>query len=93
MTKTELIEAVAEQADLTKTDADSAVNAMIDIIGETLGQGEKVTITGFGTFLVRHRKSRMGRNPQTGEPLHIPAQDTPAFRAGTTLKRQVKGRE
>jgi DNA-binding protein HU-beta len=90
MTKTDLIERVATRANLTKTAATNSVNAVVDLIAESLARGEKVTITGFGTFLVRHRASRMGRNPQTAEPLHIPAQDTPSFRAGTTLKRKVK---
>ncbi|OQX51106.1 hypothetical protein B5M47_01915 [candidate division CPR3 bacterium 4484_211] len=90
MTKTDLIEEVASRADLTKKAASDAVNAMIEIIGESLARGDKVTVTGFGTFLVRRRAARMGRNPQTGEPLHIPAQNTPAFRAGTALKDMVK---
>jgi len=90
MTKTELVDELADRADLTKRAADDALNAMLDIITESLADGEKVTVTGFGTFLVRHRAARMGRNPQTGEPIHIPAQDTPAFRAGSNLKDAVK---
>lgn len=90
MTKTELVDELADRADLTKRAADDALNAVLDIITEELADGEKVTVTGFGTFLVRHRAARMGRNPQTGEPIHIPAQNTPAFRAGSNLKDAVK---
>lgn len=90
MTKIKLVNELADRADLTKRAADDALNAVIDIITESLSRGEKVTVTGFGTFLVRHRAARMGRNPQTGEPIHIPAQDTPAFRAGSNLKDAVK---
>lgn len=90
MTKTELVNELADRADLTKRAADDSLNAALDIITESLADGEKVTVTGFGTFLVRHRAARMGRNPQTGEPIHIPAQDTPAFRAGSNLKDAVK---
>ena len=90
MTKTELAEALAERTDMTKKAAADALNALVDIIGGALAGGEKVTITGFGTFVVRRRKARMGRNPQTGEPLHIPAQNSPAFRAGTGLKDMVR---
>lgn len=90
MTKTELIEELARRANVTKRTADEALNAILDIITEKLANGEKVTVTGFGTFLVRQRAARMGRNPQTGEPIHIPAQVTPAFRAGSSLKDAVK---
>ena len=90
MTKTDLIQELAERADLTKRAADDALNALLDIISEQLSQGNKVTLTGFGTFLVRRRAARMGRNPQTGEPIHIPEQKTPAFRAGSALKDAIK---
>jgi len=88
--KTELIQELAERADLTKRAAEDALNSLLDIITEQLARGNKVTLTGFGTFLVRHRAARMGRNPQTGEPIHIPEQETPAFRAGSALKDAVK---
>ncbi len=88
--KTELIEAVASRASFSKADADRAVNAFVDAVQDTLARGEKVTVTGFGTFEVRHRAARMGRNPQTGAPLHIPATDTPAFRAGKGFKDAVR---
>lgn len=90
MTKTELIEELSERANLTKRAAEDAINTLLDIITEQLAQGNKVTLTGFGTFLVRTRAARMGRNPQTGDPIHIPAQETPAFRAGSNLKDAVK---
>ncbi|MCA9389921.1 HU family DNA-binding protein [candidate division WWE3 bacterium] len=90
MTKSELIEELAQRSDLTKRAAGDALNAMLDIITESLAKGDKVTLTGFGTFLVRQRAARMGRNPQTGDPLHIPAQTTPAFRAGSALKESVR---
>lgn len=90
MTKTELIEELAERANLTKRAAEDAINTLLDVVTEQLAQGNKVTLTGFGTFLVRTRAARMGRNPQTGEPIHIPEQETPAFRAGSNLKDAVK---
>jgi len=88
--KMEMVDAVASRAGLSKADADRAVNAFIDAIGDALARGEKVTVTGFGTFEVRSRAARMGRNPQTGAPLHIPATRTPAFKAGKGLKDAVR---
>lgn len=90
MTKTDLISMVADQAGLTKVDAAKALDALVDVVTASLSRGEKVTWTGFGTFEVRHRAARMGRNPQTGAPLHIPAGKTPAFKAGKSLKDSVK---
>ena len=90
MNKMEMVDAVASRAGLSKADADRAVNAFIDAIGDALARGEKVTVTGFGTFEVRQRAARMGRNPQTGAPLHIPASKTPAFKAGKGLKDAVR---
>jgi len=90
MTKTDLIDMVAEKTGLTKADAERSVNAFIDGVSGALARGEKVTVTGFGTFEVRQRAARMGRNPQTGAPLHIPATKTPAFKAGKVLKEAVK---
>ena len=90
MNKQQVIKELAERADLTKRAAEDALNALLDIVSEQLAKGNKVTLTGFGTFLVRKRAARMGRNPQTGEPIHIPAQETPAFRAGSALKDAVK---
>ncbi len=90
MTKGDLINALAKAAGLTKVDAAKAVDGVANSIAEALARGEKVTWTGFGTFEVRMRAARMGRNPQTGAPLHIPAGKTPAFRSGKSLKDAVK---
>ncbi len=90
MTKQALIAQVADVAGMTKVDAGKAVDAVSSVIEGALRKGEKVTWTGFGTFEVRHRAARMGRNPQTGAPLHIPASKTPAFKAGKGLKDSVK---
>lgn len=90
MTKTELIDRVADLAGMTKVDAGKAVDAVSGAIATTLARGEKVTWTGFGTFEVRSRAARMGRNPQTGAPLHIAASKSPAFKAGKGLKDAVR---
>jgi DNA-binding protein HU-beta len=90
MTKQMLVDAVADMAGLTKVDANKALDAVVTAISKSLKRGEKVTWTGFGTFEVRSRAARMGRNPQTGAPLHIPATKTPAFKAGKGLKDSVK---
>lgn len=88
--KSELIEKVASATDLTKKDASAAVEAVFDTITETLSNEEKVQIIGFGTFEVRERAARKGRNPQTGEEIQIPASKVPAFKAGKALKESVK---
>jgi len=90
MTKQQLISLVADKANMTKVDAGRAVDAVSDVIANAMEKGETVTWTGFGTFEVRSRQARMGRNPQTGEALHIPASKTPAFKAGKSLKESVK---
>lgn len=90
MTKQDLVNMLADKAGLTKVDAGKAVDAVAEVVTDSLAKGEKVTWTGFGTFEVRMRAARMGRNPQTGAPLHIPAGKTPAFRAGKSLKDAVK---
>jgi len=91
MNKTELIAVVADRADVTQTVAEKIINTFTDVVAETLGEkGEKVVVTGFGTFEVRHRKARNGKNPRTGELIRVPAQKTPAFRAGKLLKDAVK---
>ncbi len=89
MNKTELIAAVAEKSGLSKKDADNAVNAMLDAVVETLTQGEKVQIVGFGTFEVRSRSERQGRDPRTNNPITIPASKSPAFKAGKAFKDAV----
>ena len=86
MTKTELINAVAEKAELTKKDADKAVSAVIDTITESLAKGEKIQLVGFGTFEVRERAAKEGINPATKEKMNIPAKKVPAFKAGKALK-------
>lgn len=90
MNKTELIAVVAEKAEVTQKEVDLILAAIVETVSETLATGEKVVITGFGTFEVRHRVARKGRDPRTGEEIHIPAQRTPAFRAGKGLKDAVK---
>ncbi len=89
-TKFELVNQLADKAGLTKVDASKALDALEMIIQKNLSKGEKVTWTGFGTFEVRHRAARTGRNPQTGAPMHIPATKSPAFKAGKGLKDAVK---
>ncbi len=86
MNKTELAEAVADAADLSKAAATRAVDAVVDIIIDTLKEGDQVTIVGFGTFLVRERGARSGRNPRTGESIEIAASNVPSFKAGKALK-------
>ena len=86
MNKTELIAAIAENADLTKKDAEAALKAFIDVVGKSLKKGDKVQIVGFGTFEVAKRAAREGRNPQTGETMKIKASKSPKFKAGKALK-------
>ncbi|MCS7235055.1 MAG: HU family DNA-binding protein [Armatimonadota bacterium] len=90
MNKEQLIERVASKTGLSKKDANAALDAILDGITSALKKGEKVTLVGFGTFTVRRRKAREGRNPQTGERIRIPARKVPAFTAGKELKAQVK---
>jgi len=90
MTKTQLIDVVAEMSGTTKAAAGRAVDAFVEGVSKALAKGEKVVLTGFGTFEVRRRAARMGRNPQTGAPLHIAATKTPAFKAGKALKDAVR---
>ena len=89
MNKTELTDAVAEATDLTKTDAARAVDAVLGTITNTLAGGDQVGIVGFGTFLVRDRAARTGRNPQTGAEIQIAAAKVPAFKPGKALKDAV----
>lgn len=90
MTKNQLIERVAKKASLTKRAASDAVNSVFNLIQDNLLRGEKTIITGFGTFLVRSRAARRGRNPQTGETIQIPGKKLPSFVAGKTVKRKVR---
>ncbi|WP_279287455.1 HU family DNA-binding protein [Neobittarella massiliensis] len=89
MTKTDLIAKVAEQTGLSKKDAEKAVSAVIDTVSDALVAGDKVQIVGFGTFEVRERSERKGRNPRTKEEITIPASKLPAFKAGKALKDAV----
>ncbi|MCD6056258.1 MAG: hupB [Gammaproteobacteria bacterium] len=91
MNKTDLIETVAGVADLSKTAATEAVEAIVRAITEALCKGEQVAITGFGTFLVGSRAERTGRNPQTGKAITIAASKTPRFKPGKGLKEAVNG--
>lgn len=90
MTKQDIVEQLAARADMSKNAAGAVLDELVDVISDALARGEKVTLTGFGTFEVRQRAARMGRNPQTGAPLHIPATRSPAFRAGKALKDMVR---
>ena len=89
MNKTQLIEAVAAKADLKKKDAEAAVNAVTAAIAEALKAGDKVQLVGFGTFEVKTRGERKGRNPKTGEEIVIPASKHPTFTAGKAFKDAV----
>lgn len=89
MTKAELIEQLAERARVTKNTTETIVNAFIGAVTEALKNGEKVTLTGFGSFMVSERKERKGRNPQTGEEILISGRKTPIFRAGKALKEAI----
>ena len=90
MNKTELIAEIAERAEISKKDAEKALKAFTDVVADELVKGEKVQLVGFGTFEVRERKERQGRNPQTREPMTIPASKLPAFSAGKALKDAVQ---
>ncbi|WP_020395833.1 HU family DNA-binding protein [Thiolinea disciformis] len=89
MNKTELIDAVSAKSGLTKADSDRAFKAMVDVVTEALAKGDQVSLIGFGTFLVRERKARTGRNPRTNETIKIDAAKIPAFKAGKALKDAV----
>ncbi len=90
LSKSDIISAVAEQAGLSKADTGRAVDAMLDAITAALKSGEAVNFVGFGSFVARPRAARTGLNPQTKEPLQIPATTVPAFKAGKALKDAVK---
>jgi DNA-binding protein HU-beta len=89
MNKAELIEAVAAEANLSKADAGRAVDAVVDSISSALSKGQQVAVVGFGTFSVKHRAARSGRNPRTGETIQIAASNVPGFKAGKALKDAV----
>ena len=86
MNKTELVNAVAEQAALSKKDSEAAVNAALEVITAALKDGDKVQLVGFGSFEVKKREARVGRNPRTKEAIDIPASKVPVFKPGKALK-------
>ncbi len=90
MNKTELVAAVAAKAELSKKDAEAAVNAVFDSVKDALAEGDKVSLIGFGTFSVKTRAARTGLNPRTKETIEIPESKVPSFKAGSTLKDAVK---
>ena len=89
MNKTELVASMAEQAEMTKKDAEKALTAFTEVVAKELKNGGKVQLVGFGTFEVSERSAREGRNPQTGEPMKIDASKAPKFKAGKALKDEV----
>ena len=91
MNRKELIDALADKTGSTKADADRNIAALLEIISATLKKGDNVALVGFGTFEVRKRAARMGRNPKTGAELKIKASKQPAFKAGATLKATING--
>lgn len=92
MNKTELVASVAEKSGLTKKDTEKAVSAVIESIIESVKKGEKVQLIGFGTFELRARAARTGRDPRTNKPISIPACNVPAFKAGKAFKDEVSGK-
>ncbi len=90
MNKAELIAAIAEKGELSKKDAEKAVNAFVAVVSEALAKNDKVQLVGFGTFEVRERAERKGRNPQTKAEIIIPASKAPVFKAGKVLKDAVQ---
>ena len=93
MNRKELVEALASQTETSKADADRTIGAFIDIISGALKEGDSVSLVGFGSFEVRKRAARVGRNPKTGEELNIKASNVPAFKPGAALKAIVNGVE
>lgn len=90
MNKAELIEAVAKVTEMTKADTERALDAFIDVVSKNIKKKDGVKLVGFGTFAVSARKARVGRNPQTGEEIQIPARKVPVFRPGKELKDSVR---
>lgn len=89
MNKSELIDAIAAEADISKADASRALDATLDTVTKALKKGDSVSLVGFGTFSVKDRAARTGRNPQTGQPIQIAAAKIPGFKAGKALKDAV----
>lgn len=91
MTKAELVEEVAKSVELSKKDAEKIVNTVFERIIDALHSGEKIELRGFGSFRLRERKARIGRNPKTGETVHVPTKRVPYFKAGKELKELING--
>ncbi len=89
MNKSELVDAIADAADLSKASAGRALDAAVDAVTSALSNGDQVSLVGFGTFSVKHRAARAGRNPQTGAEIQIKAANVPSFKAGKALKDAV----
>lgn len=89
MNKGELVAALYAKTEMTKKDSETALNALLDVIGETLAKGEKIQLVGFGTFEAKKRPARIARNPRTGEEVKIAACTAPVFKAGKALKDQI----
>ena len=90
MNKTQLIDAMAKEASLTKTDAKKALDAFVNVVGETLKSGDKISLVGFGSFAVAKKQGRTGRNPRTGAAIKIAAKNVVKFKAGIELNEKVK---
>jgi len=90
MNKAGLVEEVSDKTGITKKQAGNVIDAITDTVKETLSKGERITLVGFGTFQVRQRKAREGRNPRTGKKLEIPAKKVPKFKAGKNLREAVR---
>ncbi len=90
MNKSELIGVVSEKTEISKKDTEKVINAVLETITDELSKGDKIQLVGFGTFEVRERKAREGRNPATGDTIKIPTSKVPAFKAGKTLREKVK---
>jgi len=90
MNKSELITAIADKAELSKADAGRALDSLVEVLGKALKKNDKISLVGFGTFSVRKRAARTGRNPKTGAPLKIAASKNPTFKAGKALKDAIK---
>lgn len=90
MTKAELIDIIAKESEITKVAAEKAINSLTRNVEKTLRKGDKITLTGFGTWMVSRRKARKGLNPQTKKPISIPAAKVPKFKAGKQLKAAIR---
>jgi DNA-binding protein HU-beta len=90
MNKSQLVDSISSKTDTPKVQVEEIINTMSEVVGDEIGSGGKVTVTGFGTFYANKRDAREGVDPQTGERITIPATVTPRFRAGEGLKRKVK---